>query len=535
MTAIQHNLLVDPLITVKTTDGHVDTYSLPGTYVLAAADAISDFPALRAHQAPAFHMFLVQIAVLASLETSGALPTSEDEWRTALRSLTSAFAEDEPWSLVVEDWTKPALLQPPLPTRDARIDYRRRTANPDALDILVTSKNHDLKAKRIGRAEAEDWLHALVTLQTMEGFLGKGNYGIARMNSGFASRPMLRLSPSGLGPGGQWLRDVCALLVSDGWRTLADNLGVGVRKPVAQLLWTLPWNGERSLALENFHPLAVEVCRRLRLVTRGDGRIEAATAGSKAARVDVGTTQGIVGDPWIPIDLRDAKKGPKAFTPTGEGFGYRRLTALLDAAQFRPALLQLPTEEERRQHCSFVLTAAALVRGKGKTEGFHERRIVWGIRASQLLASGEAKLVKRAQEFVEAAATAAGKALRPAIIQLADGKAEPDWKKPGNDVLTRPWLAGFDAAIDRHFFEELNISFETNEQDEAAAARWVRVLARLAREHFERAARALPRKEEGRYFGEARARNLLESTLKKHFPSLRKHHEALETTDDEIR
>ena len=66
---------------------------------------------------------------------------------------------------------------------------------PDDLDVLVTSKNHDLKQTMALDCAVEDWIFALVNLQTMAGFLGSGNYGIARMNGGFSARVCLGLAP----------------------------------------------------------------------------------------------------------------------------------------------------------------------------------------------------------------------------------------------------------------------------------------------------------------------------------------------------
>lgn len=532
MNGTKYNLLNEALISVRTRNDSITRCSLPDLYVLAAEDGVADFPTVRAHQAPSWHMFLVQLAVLASLECGGELPQTADDWRKALRSLTPGHEQDEPWCLRVSDWKQPAFLQPPIEKESSRADYKRHIQTPDALDILVTSKNHDIKGERIADADAEDWLYALISLQTMEGFMGAGNYGIVRMNGGFASRPMLRISPKELGVGGQWLRDVQALLVpQDSWRGTAESMDIGTRDPVHKLLWMLPWDGTASLSLSHVHPLAVEVCRRIRLLEAADGQIEAIGSTSKAARVDSGETQGVVADPWIPIDLRDTKKGLKAFTATGEGFGYRHIVALLNAGHFKPALLQRPTPDEKRQHSLFTLTAAVLTRGKGKTEGFHSRQIEWGPRASLLFASDERKLTKRAQEFLDAASLAAGKVLRPAIIQLVDGMDDPNGKNPANDALARPWVARLDGAIDRHFFRELDASFESDEVDDDAARRWEHVLSGLVRDVFTEAARSLPRKEEGRFFGEARARNLLDSALRKHFHSLRKQPEKKEMAD----
>lgn len=515
------NLLIDPVISVMLKGGGSCRVCLPKLFELAARDEIIDFPVLRPHQFPAWHLALVQLAVLAVLAQGGDPPAEEEGWRIALRALTPEHAEDEPWTLVVDDWSKPGFLQAPLDDERDRSHYKRTIDTADGLDVLITSKNHDVKGARMAQPTAEEWLYALLTLQTTEGFLGAGNYGIVRMNGGFASRPMLRIAPTGLGPGGQWLRDVTALLqMQNQWQVHARELGVGTRAPHHELLWLLPWNGERSLSLAHLHPLAVEICRRVRLAKTTEGRLIAMVAGSKVARLDGKSAQGVVGDPWIPIDLRDANTGAKAFTATSEGFSYRRMVSLLDQDEYRPALLQKPTAAEGRTGASMTLTAAALVRGQGKTEGFHQRHIVWGPKTLPLIANAEARFLNRAKTFVKAAADATGKVLRPAVIQLVDGSSEPDWRKPGNDTLAKPWVQRLDGRIDAIFFNVLDTSFQENDDESAASARWHRCLAREARKVFEQAVIALPRKSEGRHLGHARARNLLESALRKQFPSL---------------
>ena len=76
-----------------------------------------------------------------------------------------------PWCLVAPP-DRPALLQPPIP--DGLATLKNSIATPDALDMLVASRNHDLKGAVMARALPDDWLFALVSLQTMEGFLGAG-------------------------------------------------------------------------------------------------------------------------------------------------------------------------------------------------------------------------------------------------------------------------------------------------------------------------------------------------------------------------
>ena len=113
-------------------------------------------------------------------------------------------------------------------------------ATPDELDILVTSKNHDLKSSVASRAAPGDWLFALVTLQTMEGFGGAGNYGVSRMNGGFGSRPAFTLAPVE-GLGAHLRMDIVTLL--DQMGSLAREFPM--RPGGIGLVWTVPWDGAR--------------------------------------------------------------------------------------------------------------------------------------------------------------------------------------------------------------------------------------------------------------------------------------------------
>ena len=138
----------------------------------------------------------------------------KDFWREGIRALTEAegCADDGAWTLVVEDWSRPAFMQSPAP--DARA-YSPKALTPDVLDLLPTAKNHDLKSSRLAAFEPEDWVFALISLQTMSGVFGSGNYGVARMNGGYGSRAVAGLTTA-LGPGGRFLEDVRRLLPHHG-------------------------------------------------------------------------------------------------------------------------------------------------------------------------------------------------------------------------------------------------------------------------------------------------------------------------------
>jgi CRISPR system Cascade subunit CasA len=128
------------------------------------------------------------------------LPDGEDDWRELIRGLTPDWPEDEPWSLVVEDVSKPALLQPPVP-REEFSAWKNKEDNwcytPDELDTAVTtSKAHDLKRAVQAVSSIEDWLYALLSFQTQTHYGGRGWYGAARGPQGFLNRVFIGFSPS---------------------------------------------------------------------------------------------------------------------------------------------------------------------------------------------------------------------------------------------------------------------------------------------------------------------------------------------------
>lgn len=515
------NLLITPVLSVEHTDRGRIQVDLPTALEYLSQDKVRDFPALRPHQAPALHVLLVQLATLAALRRDGAIPQDADGWRLALRRLTLAFPNDEPWCLAVEDWTLPAFLQPPCPSAAKKSDYKREYRSADALDVLVTSKNHDQKAERMVGSSAEEWLFTLINLQTTQGYYGTGNYGIARMNAGHASRAVVRCAPASLGLGGQIFRDVSALIArQEDWRAQSHSLRIGTRAPTHELLWLLPWDGTESLSLEHFHPLTVEICRRVRLTQIGEQWL-AQSAGSKVARVAAKDARGIVADPWIPVDRID----PKAFNVTREGFSFRRVVALLDTAKYERPLLAKPSAAETRLGQAISVSFAALARGEGETEGFHDRRVFLSPGAAARFASDDPSFIQRSARFVSLAADASGKSLRPALIHLVQGKEEPVWNKPTNAALVDPWIREFEANVDQAFFQTLSQSFESTETDADAETIWSKRLEQLALDVFHRAANGVPRTDQRRILTMARALSFLRSALYKNLPGTRRSNE----------
>lgn len=131
--------------------------SLFGVFAAMARGEAWSFPALRSHQREPWHAFTVQVAAQALIRAGrDDLPADEATWRDLLIALTPDQPDGEAWALVVDDWTRPALLQPPMVADADRVAYKNRLPTPDALDMLVTSGNHDVKQERMATAADEE-------------------------------------------------------------------------------------------------------------------------------------------------------------------------------------------------------------------------------------------------------------------------------------------------------------------------------------------------------------------------------------------
>ena len=202
------NLLSEPLIRVDAGSAYPEIASLTHVYSALMRDDVESFPALRPHQRHSWHAFLVQLGAMA-IHRAGLVEPPEDSanWLRLIRGLTPDWPADEPWRLVGDDITVPAFMQPPASSADNISDYKNMLETPDELDMLVTSKNHDVKSSVAESGTANDWIFALVSLQTSEGFSGAGNYGISRMNGGLGCRPAISITPS-TRPGAHLRRDI---------------------------------------------------------------------------------------------------------------------------------------------------------------------------------------------------------------------------------------------------------------------------------------------------------------------------------------
>lgn len=96
-----------------------------------ARDGVRTFPRLRPHQRAAWHMFLVQLGVLA-MDRAGleAPPEEEETWRAMLLALTNG--NESAWALVGPE-DRPAFMQP---AAVPGLKWQEVTS-VDALDLLI--------------------------------------------------------------------------------------------------------------------------------------------------------------------------------------------------------------------------------------------------------------------------------------------------------------------------------------------------------------------------------------------------------------
>lgn len=476
--------------------------SLPGLLAELASDTVRDFPALRPHQRHPWHAFLAQLAAIAMHRAAQTEPwTDAAGWRAALLDLTSDDADGAAWCLVAPS-ERPALLQPPVPGEFVG-DWKNVQSAADELDMLVTSKNHDLKAARARHADPDDWLFALISLQTQEGFLGAGNYGISRMNGGFASRPGVGVAPVGTW-GARWQADVQTLLVQRD--AIADQQGYSADGGHA-LLWLLPWAGTESLSMASLDPLYIEVCRRVRLFADG-GRLAARVTGSRAARIASKERNGITGDPWTPVDPAEGK----ALTVSSAGFEYKLMADLLTGGRFaQGAAWRLdgwPCD------ASLQVVAQAAVRGQGKTEGYHERRIPISPKLRSRLAGPQRVAVAEMAKQRIAAIAALRKLLWSALVLLfANG--DGDDRSDGIGDKAGRFAGPFEQAEDAHFFDALTLEAEAEDAARPALrVQWLLGMVERAERVLTQAFDAGPRSGMQRYKARAAALSRFHGALR---------------------
>lgn len=506
-----HDLLNDPLIGIRTSHGRTQV-SLPELLARLCAGDVEGCTGLRPHQADPWHVFLVQIAasVLARHpDIDPARPPAEAAfWRNGLLDLAQGQASA--WHLLVEDLTLPAFMQHPLAKGAAELKdaFKPKAESPDALDVLVTAKNHDLKMARVSANAVTAWLYSLVTYQTISGFLGQGNYGTVRMNGGFASRPVVSLVRS-----------------TRHAERFAEEVGIacGTRAAIVGkhgyvecgvvLTWLQNWaRNDHQYTVSQLEPWFVEAVRPLRLI-QSAGKWVAMGAPSKARLIGPKEVDnGVVGDLWIPVNEEDKKKGRSALTLSAAGWTAEKLTDLL----FEQGFSLTPLQKTRSGEGDRWFVGSTIVRGQGTTDGFHEFRIPVPAKArAALFAPATAEsLGKYARELLKDAASA-GQSLHAGLMALAEGGPESvDFKKKAivpwaEQIRARPARSWSD-----RYFPTLWRAVDPEVRDNVRAD-WRAGLVADARRALHEAEQQLPIPSARGWRASIRARWVLDAALRK--------------------
>ncbi|SAK77518.1 hypothetical protein AWB75_04545 [Caballeronia catudaia] len=487
---LRFNLLDDRLLRYRSVDNQPHAASLPELLVALGNDDVRDFPALRPHQRHPWHAFLVYLAASALHAANAGKPLgTADEWRRALLALTPDDDDGAAFSLVTPD-DRAAFLQAPCKSGETRT-WKKRLLTPDAVDMLITSKNHDMKAARMIHANPEDWVFALVSLQTQEGFLGAGNYGISRMNGGFASRAAFGVVPAGHA-GKRWLRDTQLLLEQRA--SIVKRCDLKSEGGIA-LVWLRPWDGSSSLSFSELDPFYIEICRLVRLTADG-ARLFALATSSKAARISAKERNGVTGDAWTPVHMAEAK----ALSITARGFDYRLASTLAFSGEFERTIASTLRKDDGSE--GLYLLAQGITRGQGKTEGYHERRIPVSRRIREAMRVGSTdEIAQRAKDRIAAIADVR-KVLWIALCNLlgnGDSSVSDDTKKKASEFTKR-----FENEEDARFFDDLIEEIESDKQHEEHD-KWLVELVDRAEKVLERTFIAGPRSAERRYRARAGA------------------------------
>lgn len=516
------NLLTEPVLRVVTNQGK-RRMNLPELMSALGRDEIHHYEGIQRHQEDAFHVFLSYLsgAILARRNLTD--PGQDDEfWRQGMRVLTQGIGDDA-WSLVVDDLTRPAFMQPPLPLEDhARLtplgDDDLFAQASDAMDLLVTSKNHDVKSAKTIRSRPDSWFYTLISLQTMSGFFGRGKHGISRMNSGYGNRPIVELIQNPR-PGARW-HDAVVRLLDYRQTVLADAYGFDPQGLV--LVWLEMWDGSASLPLSRLDPFYVEICRRIRLRKDEDG-IYAADMPSESMRIAAKELKGVVGDAWMPIDLGGRKsREVQALTLSPQGLTPEVLRRIVFEDQLQLTILHkpLPTWQGRM----LWMTISVLVRGQGKTEGFHEQCIAIPPRIQRRLFGSPQQrepFAELSRSAIEYAGRMEHRVLKPAVFAFLQGGGE---KIDYDRVTVNAWWSRlskiFNAQWSDEYFPWLWSVPEPIDQD-VALRDWTVRLQEFALEILRQAKDTMPQHSGRRFRSRSRAELAFRGLLYRTFPLLK--------------
>lgn len=374
------NLLTEPLLRVETTSGQ-ERMTLPGLLAALGEDRVEALTGIQRHQEDAFHVFLCSLATTI-LARRGDTDPRQDEgyWREGLRML-AGDAGDYAWTLVVDDLSKPAFMQPPC----VGVNFSKTSVCPDTFDTTEIAKNHDLKLSRGERSEQDLWVYVLVS-SNMNAAYSKGGrdgfyFATIKAKKNRIGRVYVRPTIFGK-PGKQWLFDVSYLLV---YRPSLLGEPYNYRADGIMLTWTREWRGKPQLQFQDLDPFFIETTRQHRLFFV-DGIIKGELAPSTKPLIYCPPNlAGNVGDPYVPIEASNNS----AISVSDRGWDGDLLRAIIFEESIKLPILRIAKTKAKE---GLLLRCSSIARSKRGTEGCHFRELLIPMDVLQLFNSSKTEI-----------------------------------------------------------------------------------------------------------------------------------------------
>jgi CRISPR system Cascade subunit CasA len=268
--------------------------------------------------------------------------------------------------------------------------------------------------------------------------------------------------------------------------------------------------------LKMLDPFFIEIARAVRLVHQ-TGAVRAWGASTSAARLSAKDLKGLVGDPWIPINL----KTNGALTVSAAGLTPELVRNLLFEQDYKAAAMQQPTADTP---ATVGFYAAVLVRGQGTTDGFHSITLPIPAKArSALLRRGveRQRLADLSKRGLNDAAAMQNKVLKPALYAwLEAGPEQIDWDKREVSAWVEQTARAFGAAWHHGFFDWLWSTVEVAD-DDAARLTWLQTLEQHGRQALADAIARFPTRTGRHYRSRVRTEGMFTGCSFNTFPELK--------------
>jgi CRISPR system Cascade subunit CasA len=485
----QGNILTEKLFSVRT-DGVNRKETLAGVLFRLMNRENVEFLRVRPHQEEPWFAFLVQLGALCEVLRENPLASVKD-FQQALFAL--AGHSEPAWCLLTPQ-NDPAFLQPFCEKGWGTDAW----TTPDDVDVLITSRAHDVKPRLMVHPELEDWVYALVSVQTTWGYGGVGNYGCLRNRGPYSARMFARIVPTGQSASDSFRREVYL------WQKQRAHIRSLGLKGKAALLWTMPWSGleEESLQVEDLDPFFIEVCRLYKLVKEENGQVVCVRRSAKATRIK--RTVAEVGDLWTPILVEGSERSPCALY---EAPSLRKTVQILFEAEASASLVIQPEDGP----CP-ILQIRGVSRDpsrQGMTMGYvnveiplpytsDEDRVRMGSRVTTWLAH-----VHEAQKFFR-------------NLTTSYAKAEAGAGSDSDTRMTNGWRAQLEQQVTDSFWSTLRATKDL--EDEDALRQWQGMLAAMLKDATRALCETAPVSTGNRYKAVARALNLVGGFIRNQLP-----------------